>query len=145
MLNVPVSYRLQEYLQILFDFAPLEHHRRAVLKGKAAPDEQPRKMSWHIKGMLFVVGSAAYFYKVSKVGACNFQVHSGGVDRTSKGGTLKTPWSAVTQVNVLSGAYLVQKASGAMPIPFRCMSASEREEFEVLARPKLVAVPHGGT
>ena len=80
MLNVPVSYRLQEYLQILFDFAPLEHHRRAVLKGKAAPDEQPRKMSWYIKGMLCVVGSAAYFYKVSKVGACNFQVHSGGVD-----------------------------------------------------------------
>ena len=145
MLNVHVSYGLQEYLQVLLDFAPLEHHRRAVLNGKAAADRTPKKMTWFIKGMIYVAGSAAYFYKVSKVGVCNFQIHSGGVDRTSKGGILKTPWSDITQVSVLSGSYLVQKASGAMPIPFRCMNASEREEFEFLARPKLVAVSHGGT
>ena len=145
MLNVPVSYRLQEYLQVLFDFAPLEHHRRAVLSGKAAPDGRPKSLTWLTKGTLYVVGSAAYFYKVNKVGACNFQVHAGGIDRTSKGGTLKTSWAEVTQVSVLSGSYLVQKSNGAMPIPFRCMNATEREEFEVLARQKLVAVPHGGT
>ena len=145
MLNVAVSYRLHEYLQVLFDFVPLEHHRRAVLSGKESSDGRPKSLTWLTKGAIYVVGSAAYFYKVNQVGACNFQVHAGGVDRTSKGGTLKTSWAEVTQVSVLSGAYLVQKSNGAMPIPFRCMNAAERQEFESFAHQKLFVVPHSGT
>jgi hypothetical protein len=137
-LRVIVNYRLREYLQVLADFVPIELHRRAQRSGKAKSN-QPKKLTWLTKGLLFTIGSAAYVYKVNRVGKCSFQIDSEGVKRVSKDGTLHAEWSEVVEVLKLSRAYLIQKTSGAMPIPFRCMTDDECAEFEHLAGSKLAS------
>jgi hypothetical protein len=136
--RVVVKYRLREYLQVLSDFVPIERHRREQLNGKSKSDN-PKKMTWLTKSLLFTVGSVAYFYKVIVVGKCSFTINADGVKRMSKGGTLNADWSEVVEVLKLSGVYLIQKANGAMPIPFRCMTNEECAEFERFAGSKLAS------
>ena len=143
-LNVTVRYRLKEYLQVLYDFAPMEHHRRAVLCGKAKPG-QPKRITWPMKGLLIAVGSVAFLYKASTAGTCRFKISSASIERSSKGGTLQTAWPEVISVLRLSSAYLVQKSNGAMPIPFRCMGQEQIAEFEQFAGSKLVRAVPGET
>ena len=143
-LNITVEYGLKEYLQVLVDFVPIERHRRALLSGKAKSG-RPKKLTWPMTGLIIVIGSAAFLYKVNKVGACRFKISSASIERSSKGGTLKTAWPEVVSVLRLSGAYLVQKSNGAMPIPFRCMGVEELAKFERFAGGKLVGPVLGGT
>jgi hypothetical protein len=135
-LELVVEYRLGEYLRTLCDYLPVEHRRRAELKGEAG-SAKLREVPWHAKALLYCIGSVAFFYKVRKVGACRFKIDERGVERISKGGKLESPWRKITGVLTLGESYLVQKANGAMPIPFRCMSLSERMEFERLVKAKL--------
>lgn len=44
------------------------------------------------------------------------------------------PWSEVLRVHRLSQAYLVEKAEGAMPLPFRCFTPAQRQAFEGILR-----------
>jgi len=143
-LNVTVEYGLKEYLQVLVDFVPIEYHKRALQSGKAKSG-QPKRLTWPMKGLLIAIGSVAFLYKVNKVGTCRFKISSASIERASKGGTHKTTWPEVVSVFRLSGAYLVQKSNGAMPIPFRCMGEAELAEFEHLAGSKLVRPVLGET
>lgn len=135
-LSVVVSYRLGEYLQVLLDFFPIEMHRRRQRDAKSKPGAL-KKPGVLAKGLLYAVGTMAYFYKVNKVGNCGFTINADGVMRLSKDGKLAVAWPEVVEVLKLSNAYLIRESDGAMPIPFRCLTESDVSVFERFAGAKL--------
>ena len=54
--------------------------------------------------------------------------------RRNKTGSTEMPWSEVLRVHRLSQAYLVEKAEGAMPLPYRCFTQAQRHAFESILR-----------
>jgi len=133
---VTVEYRLTEYLRTIQDVVQVDLHRKAVAKGKHRPGE-PQGLSWFVKLPLIMIGSVAFFYKVSKVGTCRFMIDATGIQRSSKLGTLDVDWSEVVSVLRLREVYLLQMAIGGLPIPYRCMGEPEMAAFERLAAGKL--------
>jgi hypothetical protein len=76
--------------------------------------------------------SLIFFYKRFRLGVCCFEVSDAGLTRTSKMGTKTVNWFEVKRVHRDSVVYLIELAVGAMPIPVRCMSSSQRESFDAL-------------
>jgi hypothetical protein len=142
-ITVTVEYRLKEYLRTLQDFVQFDQHRQAVAKGKQRSGT-PKSLNWFVKWPLILLGSMAFFYKVSKVGTCRFRINATSIERSSKLGTLIVEWSEVVSVLRLSETYLIQLSKGGMPIPFRCMDRPVAAAFERLASGKLVSTVFGG-
>lgn len=132
-----VSYQLREYLSFVFDFLP--YAQAAKNAGASSRDMHAMKdipspgacvvPLWR-RALLLPVACLAFFVKRSKVGTCQFTVDGEGVMRESKSGPIQVPWAKVIRVFRLSQCYLVAKAEGAMPIPYRCLSESDRVHME---------------
>lgn len=81
-----------------------------------------------------------FWYKIRKVGRCTFVIDEDGVERTSKLGVGRTPWSDVVTVHRLSQAYLVEKSKGALPLPYRCLDAGQTLALENFFQVKKLAL-----
>ena len=116
-----VSYRLIEYVQFWREQLVFEVHADAARRRKL--------VSRHVGPLAFfvsiVVAPLVYFYKVNKVGECEFTMDATCVSRTSKGGTLSYPWSSITAIHRYEPGYLIATKGGAMPIPYRALSLEQ--------------------
>jgi hypothetical protein len=129
--TVEVSYRLSEYLSVVWEYAPTALVKHARAKQPAAEPKPFKLLLGRLVGTAFSV--PMFFYKVSRVGRCHFQFTESGVTRKSKMGELQTPWAEVKHVRVLRKAFLIVKERGAMPVPYRCMSQAQHEWFRSFA------------
>lgn len=111
--SVNVAYQLREYLSVVTDFASTA--RPSASFGPIA------------KFGIAMIAVPIFYYKIMRVGRCKFTFTESGLTRDSKIGMLEVPWQDVRQIYTLSHAFLIAKASGAMPVPYRCLSNSERE------------------
>ncbi|MFG6485080.1 YcxB family protein [Roseateles sp. BYS78W] len=116
-----VSYGLREYLSIVADFIPI------ALRERGKPCE---RIGFGTRLMLAVLVPPVFLFKKLAIGDCRFSVDEHGLTRHSRRQPLALPWGDVLAVYPLSRGYLVRKASGAMPLPYRCFSDEERQRFE---------------
>jgi hypothetical protein len=124
-----VHYRLGEYLEFV-----TEH---------SFDTEEALRNTRGLKRRLIQIAQRAiatigFFYKMSRVGRCDFIVDSSGVTRHSKNGAGSVPWPKVKAVHIYSPGYLIELQSGAMPIPFRVLDLDQRELFCAFASGAMV-------
>ena len=132
--TINVGYRLREYLSIVWDFAQYASgvkSRGAIVHPLPKHD---RGLGLVAKAGIALIAIPVFFYKVLRVGRCQFIFSESGLTRKSKKGgrELQVPWPDVQYVYPLSQAYLIAKAAGAMPIPYRCLTGSQREQLDSL-------------
>jgi hypothetical protein len=111
-----VAYRFPEY-------------RRYVL-AHAAGIRGTQGLLW--RTLLSIMAAVAFIGKTRTVGKCAFTIDETGVRRRSKDGEMLVPWKNVTNVYRYEPGYLIEKGKGAMPIPYRCLDAAQRETLEAL-------------
>ena len=129
-LRFKVRYRLGEYLCIV--------RTRAFSMPELASCSTIQKIAYN--AILSVIWTGAFFYKSFRVGTCHFVIDEAGISRRSKGERLvHIPWSDVACVRQYKVGYLIEKNEGAMPVPFRVLSALQQETLSALVAPHLHA------
>ncbi len=123
-----VTYQLKEYLEVVRAHARALQLSKKVSRFKNLRDE----------AIIATFGTVMFFYKTWRVGACTFTLNNDGVTRASKGGAFTIPWSSVEAVRKYDSSYLIDTADGAMPIPFRVLSADQKRAIESWAGIQLV-------
>lgn len=113
IIRLTISYTLAEYLSFV-----LEHLH-----------EPPGMLS---RALIVARGSLSFLIKQFKMPICDFLITDRYVRRTTNSGELLVPWSEVRAVHRYSRGFLVEKANGGLPLPYRCFTESERAEFERL-------------
>lgn len=131
-----VTYRLSEYLHIV--------RARAFALSELKETLGATRLAYG--AILTVAWVALFFYKSWRVGTCSFAIDEAGISRRSKSGLIFVSWSEVSAVREYEVGYLVEKGEGAMPVPFRVLSVSQRKLLSALVAPHLQApVPATGT
>ncbi len=122
--RLDVSYGLQEYLQVVRDHLPTVLAERGMAH---------RRLGWGSRLMMALLLPPIFLLKRWRIGDCRFEIDMQGLTRHSRTGTLTLPWRDVVTVHSYSGAYLVVKPGGAMPLPYRCFADGERRRFDAWA------------
>ncbi len=113
-----VSYGFREYCQFCFDHIP--HEFPDLKLGRVA--------RVFISAWLLV----AFTLKKSKMPVCDFRIDASGICRHTRLGLLNIAWPQVKAIHRYSTCYLVEKASGALPIPYRCLDQAQTSRLEAL-------------
>ncbi len=125
VLDAPIRftarYRLKEYLSWVQD------HLLVVLRERGKPVD--RITPGH-RLMLRLVLGPMFFYKKWRVGDCRFELDAQGLKRVTRGRPVTLAWRDATAIHRYGSAYLVTTARGAMPLPYRCFSETERARLE---------------
>jgi hypothetical protein len=114
-----VSYRVGEYRSIVLD-----HFRHMIGK----------KVGRITLFWVAVMANLAFFLKKRKMPLCEFRIDDAGISRVVNQQQLTLKWENVTAVHRYTEGYLIEKKSGALPIPYRCFNESQRGSFEVWFR-----------
>lgn len=133
-----VSYQLGEYKSIVSEY--ILSRRNKKIRQKSSSTKVASKLPWSIRLAFVVFVPLIFWYKIRKVGQCAFVIDEDGVERTSKLGVGRTPWSDVVTVHRLSQAYLVEKSKGALPLPYRCLDAGQTLALENFFQVKKLAL-----
>lgn len=114
-----VTYRLGEYQQFV-----LEHVRHTVGKEIGA-----------LTRFFISKGAAlAFLLKSRKIGHFIFTIDEWGILRESRRPDLTIPWPDVVAVHRYSPGLLIEKATGAVPIPYRCLDDGQRSQLDTFVR-----------
>lgn len=124
-IDFSVRYGFREYCSIVEDHLPAA----LVEMGKVA-----KRPGLGSRLLLRAVLAPLFVYKKWRVGTCRFVIDGQGLTRLSKGRAVTIPWSDVVAVHRYRNGYLVAIAQGAMPLPYRCFKAWEREIFDTWAK-----------
>lgn len=131
-ITLRVVYRLREYLAILREYLPEEMVRWEQARGKAT-DGRP---SWQARAavamLVPLVGPPVFWRKKRLMPVCRFSIDAHGIERRAGGGRLAFAWDEVRAVHRLRDAYLINKGSGGVPLPYRCFDDAQRAAFERL-------------
>ncbi|MGO4380982.1 YcxB family protein [Pseudoduganella sp. RAF53_2] len=122
-INIRIKYRLGEYLSLIHSHALAEVARRKAKQGKAIG----RIDSLLARGAVWLFGPPIFAFKVLKVGECSFAIDESGLVRQSKTGEMVLPWSSVVALHEYPVGYIIMKANGGLPIPFRVLTTEQRE------------------
>lgn len=87
-------------------------------------------MTWLWLGVL---ATPIFYVKRRRMPACDFRIDANGIERTGARGTFVRRWHDVQSIRRYRHAYLVVFSRGAVPIPFRCMTAEQQQRFRALA------------
>lgn len=135
-LTFPVRYRLGEYLSFSSEHAFATQQELRELTG----------VRRHLaQALLKAVATGLFVYKSARVGRCHFRIDAVNIRRRSRGGEGAVAWSQVKAVHAYSRGYLIELQQGAMPVPFRVLSAGQREMFRSLAGERMGEVSQPST
>ncbi len=126
-----VRYRLGEYLKFVTEHAFDVQDDLRALRGAR------RNLA---RIVLQVVAALGFVYKSFRIGRCDFSIDACGVSRRTRRGPGSVPWSRVKAVHSYSIGFLIELENGAMPIPFRVLSAEQRSHIRQLAAGLLVTM-----
>lgn len=135
-----VAYGLGEYLSIVRDHL-------AFLARRGKPGVRRRKWSRLATAFWVALLATPIFYlKKRRMPVCEFCIDADGIERTTRLGRMRRRWDDVEAVRRYRRGYLVMFAKGAMPIPFRCLTAAQQEGLRALfasRSPPAVSSPDG--
>ena len=117
MVEFDVTYQLGEYRQFVIDHVGQMSRRRP---------------GFFTRMFVTAIAVPSYLFKSAKLGRCSFRIDAAGITRRSSHRELRIAASEVVAVHRYTRGYLVQKEAGAMPIPYRCLDASQTSALEAL-------------
>ena len=79
-----------------------------------------------------LVGTPMYLIKRVRMPVCDFAIDAHKITRSSAAGTLVKPWSELIEARAYAGSYLLLFARGAIPLPYRCLSAEQLAQLRAL-------------
>jgi hypothetical protein len=79
-----------------------------------------------------LVATPVFYMKKQRMPLCAFQIDVQGIERTTRQGRLVWRWNEVQSVRRYRHGYLLAFAGGAIPLPFRCMTAQQQERLRAL-------------
>ena len=123
-----VSYTLSEYLSFVHEHAAVVMADERATKGKA-PRE---KLSTFTHYFITAFASIMFFFKKRRMPVCAFTIDEERIVRTTADGQLVVPWHEIVAIHRYSQGYLVAKANGAMPLPFRCLTVAQASVLKAL-------------
>jgi hypothetical protein len=116
-----VAYGLGEYLSIVRDHL-------AFLARREQPGLPRRRWKRLADAVCVALFATPVFYmKKRRMPVCEFRIDANGIERTTRQGQLARRWDEVQDVRRYRRGYLVMFATGAIPIPFRCLTAAQQE------------------
>ena len=117
-----VNYRLAEYLSIVSAHSVVEAARQQASQGKTLS----RLGVWTVRCSVYLFVPPIFMLKVLTVGACDFRIDATGIARNSKSGPVTVPWASLVAIHEYPAGYLFAKSNGAMPVPYRVLTAGQR-------------------
>lgn len=115
-----VRYRLVEYLRFVtahaFDTDALLRDLRGARRIAACLT-------------LLLAGMAGFVWKTARVGRCDFVLDGKGICRRTRRGSGFASWSRVKAVHAYAPGLLVELEEGALPLPFRVLTETQRAEI----------------
>ena len=130
-IEVSVAYTLREYLSFVRDHLPTVLRQA---KGQPPAPGLSLRMRW------FVTAAASLSFAIKKfrMPLCEFVIDEQRILRRTALGELIVPWSDVISVHRYSQGFLIEKARGSMPLPYRTFSVEQARVFEsILAQVRL--------
>lgn len=85
-----------------------------------------------LKFQVAVFGTPAYAVKRYLMPECRFSIDAGGIRRESARVCLSLTWDDIDAVRTYRRGYLLLLERGALPIPFRCLSAGQASRLRAL-------------
>ena len=119
-----VSYRLPEYLSFVREHGPVIAARVYAARGKPFSGLS----SLHLV-LVQAFAAIGFYVKKWRLKSCTFTVSVEGVRRQSALGTKFVPWNEFAEVHEYSQGFMVCLHAGAMPLPYRCLSAAKKVEL----------------
>ena len=119
-ISFSVRYRLVEYLRFVTAHAFDTDASLRDLRGV-------RRFAAHLT--LLLVGTVGFAWKTARVGRCDFVLDSKGVSRRTRRGSGSVPWPRVKAIHAYAPGLLVELGEGAVPLPFRALTETQREEI----------------
>ncbi len=80
-----------------------------------------------------LLATPVFYMKKRRMPLCVFEIDAAGIVRPTRSGQLVRRWDEVEAVRRCRQGYLVIVESGAMPIPLRCLTATQQERFRAFA------------
>jgi len=112
-----VRYRLLEYLRFVTAHAFDTDASLCDLRGA-------RRFAAYLT--LLLVGTAGFAWKTARVGRCDFVLDVECVSRRTRRGAGAVPWSRVKAIHAYSPGFLIELEEGAVPLPYRVLTATQR-------------------
>ena len=120
-----VSYTLPEYLSFVREHMPVMFARLRRAAG-ARPDAHGQfAMPGWARATALWLARLAFRYKKRKMPVCAFIIDGERIVRTSAAGVQEYAWSEVEALHEYSAGYLLALPKGALPLPYRCLSAAQ--------------------
>jgi hypothetical protein len=121
-----VAYSLGEYLGFVRD-----HLAFLARRGKPGA----RRRAW--EGMVSaacvaLLATPVFYWKKRRMPVCEFRIDAAGIERGTRQGCFMRRWDEVRAVRRYRRGYLVMFEKGAIPIPFRCLTAEQQEGLRAL-------------
>jgi hypothetical protein len=66
-----------------------------------------------------------FYFKKRVMPLCAFKIDANGIERTTNAGRYELPWDRVVAIHKYPQGTLIASATGAMPLPRRCLDASQ--------------------
>lgn len=120
-----VRYRFCEWLAFVRPSMLEEIQAEGKLPGRT-------QLPWWVVAMALPMLGPIFFYKKFKLPVCTFSIGRDCITRQAGGSTKQVAWSEVKRVKAYPPGYLLCMEKGGMPIPFRCLAASQRSDLERL-------------
>ena len=119
-LEFRVRYRLPEYLHMV---------RARALSNPDFAGCTPAQQKMLLP-VLTLACAALFFRKSWLVGECHFRIDQNGITRRSKGNrVVHLPWGEVSGFKEFPVGFLIEKGESGMPVPFRVLSADQRQKL----------------
>ena len=87
------------------------------------------------------VATLAFFSKKRRIGTCDFAIDARQIRRCARDGELVVQWHEVRRVYRYSHGYLLERATGSIAIPSRCMTQDQLDRFAALLRSQTATGP----
>jgi len=125
VLEFSVNYTLSEYLSIVQDHAPSALAAYYSQRGKPL-----RRVPRLLNFLLIPAASVVFYFKKRRMPICHFTINGERIKRVTQDGVLEIPWTDVVAAHSYTQGYMVQKLKGAVPLPYRCLTKSQKVLFE---------------
>ena len=131
-----VTFSLKEYLHFVKNHALVVINKELITRGKPARDKVPLWLSL----LILLPAATGFYFKKRAMPVCAFKIDADGIERTTNARRYAVPWERVVAIHKYPQGTLFAGATGAMPVPNRCLDASQLLRLNALIEKRQVAI-----
>jgi hypothetical protein len=110
-------------------------------RGKLGRDKVPILLM----PLILLPAAIGFYFKKRAMPLCAFKIDANGIERTTNAGRYQVSWDRVVAIHKYPQGILIAGATGAMPMPNRCLNSSQLAQLNALVakRQAEIDVAHG--